>query len=144
MAPRRAVRWTAADLVRLRDAEASFSEELDPLAERLRQPDKIADALYPLVLICRAHKLPEPVPEFEFAIEVGRKFRFDYAWPIHRVAVEIDGGIWKKGGGAHSHPANIERDIEKGNLAVILGWRVLRYAPEDLSAAIPDLRGLLK
>ena len=71
-----------------------------------------------------------PTPEWKF--HPGRAWQFDYAWPLHFVALEIEGGIWKKGGGAHSHPLNIERDLEKYSEAAILGWRVLRVPPEAL------------
>jgi hypothetical protein len=94
--------------------------------------------LYPLVALCKDAGLQLPVPEYEF--HPTRKWQFDYAFPLLKIAVEIEGGIWRQGGGAHSHPLNIERDIEKYNAAAILGWRVLRYAPEDIGNAINDLR----
>lgn len=75
-------------------------------------------------------------PEFYFTIE--KQYRFDYAIPLHttgailRIAIECDGGVWRKGGGAHSHPLNIERDIEKSTLAAVEGWTVIRRVPETL------------
>jgi len=39
---------------------------------------------------CVAHGLPVPVHEYEFW--PGRKWRFDYCWPEHELAVEQDGG----------------------------------------------------
>jgi very-short-patch-repair endonuclease len=77
----------------------------------------------PLAEQCRAFDLPEPVAEYRFAEE--RRFRFDWAWPERRIAVEEDGGIWIRG--RHNHPAGYLRDMEKLNLAAELGWRVLRY-----------------
>lgn len=62
----------------------------------------------------------------------GRKFRSDYAILEHKIAIEVEGGIWRKGGGAHSRPANIIRDIEKQNLYVLHGWRLIRVQPENL------------
>lgn len=61
-----------------------------------------------------------------------RRYRFDYANEENKIAIESDGGIWRKGGGAHSRPQNIERDMEKINLAQSLGWRVIRVKPQDL------------
>jgi very-short-patch-repair endonuclease len=48
-------------------------------------------------------------------------------------------------GGAHSLPSNIERDIEKGNAAVMDGWRVLRFTPQMVKsgAAVRLLEKLL-
>lgn len=68
----------------------------------------------------------------EFLFWPGRKFPFDYALPGYKLAVEIEGGVWRKGGGAHSHPTNIMRDIEKYNGAVIMGWRILRFTDYHL------------
>lgn len=68
--------------------------------------------------------------EFEFHPE--RTWRFDYAWPYQgrMLAIEIDGGTWRKGGGAHRGKGFL-RDLEKGREAVILGWRVLRFTPQE-------------
>lgn len=80
-----------------------------------------------LLMMCG---ISAPKPEYQF--HQKRKWRFDYAWPDKKVALEVEGGIWRKGGGAHSHPSNIKRDIEKYNEATSLGWGILRVAPEDL------------
>lgn len=58
----------------------------------------------------------------------GRKFRFDFA--CKNLLIEVQGGIWTKGG--HSSGAGISRDCEKGNLAVIHGWRVLHVTSEQI------------
>ncbi len=63
-----------------------------------------------------------PIPERQFKIIEGRKFAADFAWPAQRLVVEIQGGIWRKGGGAHSRPGQIVKDIEKMQLAAIAGW----------------------
>lgn len=76
--------------------------------------------------------IPAPVPEYRFY--PVRRWRIDRAWPLDKVGVEIDGGIWRRGGGAHSHPANIQRDMEKLNAAVLLGWRVLRFSEVHLNS----------
>lgn len=59
-----------------------------------------------------------------------RKFRLDLAWPLYRVGIEVQGGIWIKG--AHSTGTGIKRDMEKRNLQVLYGWRVLEVEPQDL------------
>lgn len=72
----------------------------------------------------------EIVKEYKFL--ENRRFRFDYAIPEYKIAVEVEGGIWMKGGGAHSRPQNILRDMEKYTLANIEGWVVIRRTPSDL------------
>jgi len=60
----------------------------------------------------------------------GRKFRFDCANQSLKIAIEIEGGVWV--GGRHNTPIGMIQDIEKYNLAIIKGWRLLRYTPEML------------
>jgi very-short-patch-repair endonuclease len=81
------------------------------------------------LLMCRARKLPVPVPEYRF--HPVRKFRLDWAWPEHRVGLEVDGGVWS--GGAHGRGTGITRDQEKTNLAAGEGWRILRCVPSKLA-----------
>lgn len=61
----------------------------------------------------------------EYKAIPGRRFRFDFAWKKERLLVEINGGTYSKG--AHSTGTGINRDYEKGNLAVLNGWRVLSF-----------------
>lgn len=62
-----------------------------------------------------------------------RRWRFDYAILDHKIAIEKDGGVWMKGGGAHSRPQNIIRDMEKLTQASVLGWVVIRRVPNELN-----------
>lgn len=78
--------------------------------------------------------LRAPETEFKFC---ERRWRFDFAWPAHRVYLEVQGGIWlrdssKKGRGAHSRGARMKKDWEKYNAATCLGWRPLFCEPKDL------------
>lgn len=77
-------------------------------------------------------KLPEPTRHYRFAKALGRRFEADFAWPKERVLVEVQGGIWRKYGGAHSRPDHIERDIEKQQCALMLGYRLLPVTPQDV------------
>lgn len=68
-----------------------------------------------------------PEREFRFC---ERRWRFDFAWPSHWVAVEIDGGIFV--GGRHVDPLGGHGDRDKLNRATILGWKVLRFDAKHL------------
>ena len=72
--------------------------------------------------------LPEPVREMRF--HDTRRWRFDFAWPAQMVAVEIEGGVWKRG--RHTRGKGFIDDCEKLNQAVLLGWRVFRFPPDAL------------
>lgn len=68
------------------------------------------------------------VREYKFC--ATRKFRFDFAWPLRKIAVEIDGGAFSRG--RHVRPAGFIKDCEKFNLAAELGWRVYRFIPSQV------------
>lgn len=65
-----------------------------------------------------------PAPEAQYRFHPERRWRFDFAWPERKVAVEVDGGIWING--RHNRASGYEADCEKLNEAACLGWRVIR------------------
>ena len=73
----------------------------------------------------------EVVKEYKFHFH--RRWRFDYAFPAYKVAVEVDGGIWT--GGRHINPAGYINDLEKLNTAASMGWLVLRITTADRFAS---------
>jgi len=70
------------------------------------------------------YKVPVPVREYVF-----RKYRFDFAWPYLKIAVEVDGGTFMKDGG-HARGIRYQKDCLKNNLAQAEGWVVLRVDRE--------------
>ena len=80
--------------------------------------------------------LPEPVREHRFHPE--RMWRFDLAWPEHRLAVEYDGGTYSKKPGGHSSIAGMARDREKDAHAMILGWSVIRLDARTFRVQGPE------
>lgn len=58
-----------------------------------------------------------------------RKWRFDYCLPEHKIAVEIDGGVWT--GGRHTIGMGWIKDQEKLNTAAAMGWSVFHFTPEQ-------------
>lgn len=83
---------------------------------------KISPLEAEMMLHIRAHKLPNPEREYRFAPD--RRWRFDFAWPDKKVALEVEGGIWTNG--RHNRGAGMEADMEKYNRATCEGWRLLR------------------
>ena len=109
----------------------------------------LASAAGTLAWQVAAAGLPVPVAEHPFAAELGRRWRFDLAWPDRRLAVEIEGGLFGRGGkgsnapcpacgqvpaGAHRSVDGVLRDMEKYNHAALLGWRVLRVLPGQVES----------
>jgi very-short-patch-repair endonuclease len=93
--------------------------------------------------LCDQENLTGWVVEHKF--HPFRKWRFDIAWPAHRVAIEVQGGTFA--GGAHIRGKQYQADCEKMRAAVILCWSVLAYTTDEIKhhpyAAISDLRILL-
>lgn len=79
-------------------------------------------------VLCRSDLKVECIKEHKF--HPTRKWRFDYAIPAHKIAIEVEGGVWT--GGRHTSPKGFLNDMEKYNTATIMGWRLLRTTPDRL------------
>ncbi len=75
-------------------------------------------------LVLRSHNLQDAFQR-EYRFHPTRKWRFDFADVKHRIAVEIDGGVWVQG--RHTRGSGFVKDAEKLNEAAALGFRILRY-----------------
>jgi very-short-patch-repair endonuclease len=89
-----------------------------------------------LALHIQAAQLPAPVREYRFM--KTRRWRFDFAWPLIRVAAEVEGGVFfRRGGGAKKAGRgahDFENDCEKHNAAAYCGWRVFRFPPRQIQS----------
>lgn len=65
---------------------------------------------------------------YEYKFHPNRRWRFDFAWPELRIALEIEGGT--RINGRHNRHAGYQADCEKYNEAQLLGWIVLRVTSE--------------
>ena len=74
------------------------------------------------------HNQPIPVPEFRF--HLTRRWRFDYAWPHRKVALEVEGGTWVAG--RHNRALGFRADCEKYSEAAIAGWCLIRRPSDEL------------
>ena len=94
---------------------------------------RLLESLWPMHQWVSEHRFAPP-----------RRWRFDYACPALRLAIEIEGGAYSRG--RHTRGKGFISDMEKYNRAVVLGWRLLRYTPQQFSAGhfIADVRDLLK
>lgn len=95
------------------------------MSETRRVPEALStgEELFALQCSIELHPVSQPAREYRFA--APRRWRFDFAWPDKKVAVEIEGGTWVQG--RHNRGSSIAADLEKYNTAALLGWRVLRY-----------------
>lgn len=84
--------------------------------------------------------------ELEHRFAPPRKWRFDYCIPKYKIAIEIDGGSFKKRkyndkrtgeqittiGGRHNSAKGFLADVEKFNKAASMGWLVLKFTPQEI------------
>lgn len=89
----------------------------------------------------REHGLTDP--EVEYRFHPTRRWRFDFAWPELRLAVEVEGGVFS--GGRHVRAVGFIGDCEKYNQAALLGWTVLRYPGKLINegAAIQEVQSFI-
>lgn len=69
----------------------------------------------------------------EFKFHPKRRWKFDYCYTREKLAIEIEGGIWIRG--RHNSPKGFKKDMDKYNHATLLGYRLLRFAPDELMRA---------
>lgn len=86
----------------------------------------------------------------EYKFSEDRKFKFDFALPIEKIAIEYEGlGLQTNKSGnvdksGHTTVTGYTSNCEKYNLATCLGWRVLRYTALNYKDLESDLMKLLK
>lgn len=73
-----------------------------------------------------------------------RKWRFDYAIIDEKIAIEVEGGAFTNG--RHTRGKGFIEDMAKYNEAVKLGWRLLRFTPDQLytKTTLDSIKELLK
>lgn len=76
-------------------------------------------------MYCRVYGL---TPEREYRFHPSRRWKFDFAFPALKIAVEIEGGAWSNG--RHNRGSGFRADLEKYNTALLLGWSVFRFTTE--------------
>lgn len=73
-----------------------------------------------------------PVATREHRFHPKRRWQFDFAWPVFRLAVEIEGGLYGKS--RHTTMTGFNADCEKYNTATLMGWRVLRVTDRHIKS----------
>jgi very-short-patch-repair endonuclease len=82
-------------------------------------PPTESDAETLFVQLVRRGGLPDPIRQYRLRLR-GRLVRLDFAWPVLRIAVEIDGA-------ATHGPAELPADLRRQNRILLDGWFILRY-----------------
>lgn len=88
----------------------------------------VAEERFALAWALNVTGLAAPLREHRFHDE--REWRFDFAWPACKVALEIEGR------GRHQTVKGARDDCEKYNEAARLGWKVIRFPATDVGEVL--------
>ncbi|MES2864122.1 MAG: hypothetical protein V4666_08390 [Bacteroidota bacterium] len=133
--------WTKADLQKLKD-KGLFIEDNTKVKEiEIKAPksvkvsiEKNTIELY-LKQMVQSGLIEEYKTEFQFTKK--RKFRFDWFIPCLNLAIEYEGIMSSKS--RHTTISGYTGDINKYNLALALGFKVLRYNALNYQNAYSDI-----
>lgn len=79
--------------------------------------------------------------EFKFCEERG--WRFDWAIPAKKWAIEFEGGVFMENSG-HNTAKHYNKDTEKYNKATVLGWKVIRITAMNYTTVLKTLNEMVK
>lgn len=140
--------WTENDLKNLKDKGFKIDDSVSSKMETTEIKPKIVivkrsiekDTIH---AILDMFKLTNQIEDYilELQFDELRKFRFDYAIPSLKIAIEYEGIFSKKS--RHTTVSGFSEDCIKYNLAVGFGWRVLRYTAKNYLNLETDLNKLL-
>lgn len=119
-----AVEWELARVGRPgRRGAGVLHRVLDHRALADARPDGLLEPRF--ARLVRTHGLPAPVFQHHITVN-GLRYRLDFAYPPIRLAIEVDGYH------AHGGRTAFQRDRDRQNALVALGWTVLRFTWEDI------------
>jgi very-short-patch-repair endonuclease len=67
----------------------------------------------------------------QYSYVPGRKFKADFAFPLQKLIVEVDGGVYSRR--AHGSIGGIIADMKRSNFAAMNGWRLMRFRPDEIT-----------
>jgi hypothetical protein len=92
-----------------------------------------------LLVWCMEQRL---VLEKEYRFHVKRLWRFDFAIPALKLAIEYEGIFSEKSG--HTTVDGFLKDVDKYNAAALDGWTVLRYTTKNYTNILQDLKSIVE
>lgn len=132
-------RWTATDLRQLEAKGIKTDLDTQPKAKKIEKISTEKRAIeMSLFILKREGTIPDYVQELQFSNT--RKFRFDWAVPSLKIAIEYEGLMSEKSG--HTTIHGYTKDCIKYNLAALEGWKVLRYTALNYQEMPTDLKNL--
>jgi hypothetical protein len=124
---------------RIPERKKGYSQEGIVKRDTLQKPKAILWLDMNLQLWSNDHAL---LLEMEYRFCTDRKWRFDYAWPAIKLALEYNGGIFMQKSG-HSNMKGLHRDSEKINRATVEGWKVLQVTALNYTTVLKTLNEII-
>lgn len=134
--------WTEKDLEKLKSKGLKVQEQIKP--KKKIKIEKVSIEKQTIQLILEQFKNQNLIKDFvtELKFDEVRKFRFDWAIPDMKLAIEYEGIFSKKS--RHTTVSGYSTDVEKYNLATTQGWSILRYTAANYLNFENDLTKLIK
>ena len=101
----------------------SVAEYQSLTSPKAKKSAKVKEQARKLAETVESYLIELPKYEKEFRFHPTRRWRFDYAWPSLKVALEIHGGVFDNG--RHTRGKGFTEDKVKMNSAQLLGWIVI-------------------
>lgn len=131
------MKWRESDLKNLKKTETFTKKAILKTERHSKEKQHIDNLLFSLVIDKKIKRY-----EKELKFDSVRKFRFDWAIPEHKIAIEYEGVY--NGKSRHTTTTGYSKDTEKYNLAVTLGWRVLRYTASTYKNVENDIKKIIQ
>jgi len=139
------MKWTKEDLQKLKDNGFSIDDKFMTQEVQIKKPkivkvsiEKNTIELY-LKQMVQSGLIESYETEYQFSKE--RKFRFDWFIPSLKLALEYEGIMSEKS--RHTTVTGYTGDINKYNIALTLGFRVLRYNALNYQNAYSDIEKMI-
>jgi very-short-patch-repair endonuclease len=124
------------ELGSLRRGTAVVRAVLDRQIQGRRAPESVLETRF--LQLVRSAGLPEPVAQFQVWSGGRTIARLDFAYPRHRIGIELDGAAYHSGADARKH------DRQRDNKLGIMGWRVLRFDWDDVTRTPDDVLAIMR
>lgn len=93
------------------------------------------------VSLLEEHKFDQPSQLLGHEVP-ARLWRFDFAIPAYKIAIEYEGIFSEKSG--HTTIKGFVKDVQKYNRAAELGWKVIRCTAADYKNVIKTLNNCIQ
>jgi very-short-patch-repair endonuclease len=137
-------RWTDSDLRNLQSKGLLIEEQIKTPIKKLPTVTKESVGKNTIELLLQEMKRLGVISGYvhELKFDDIRRYRFDWAIPDLKLAIEYEGLNSEKS--RHTTKKGYTGDCQKYNLAVINGWKVLRYTAMNYSDFAQDIKVFLR